>query len=200
MEAKLDTLIEKIKHEGVEEAQRMSDDIVNGAKQEAETLVERAGKEAEGIVEEARAQAAKLQENAELTLRQAARDMELLVKERITSLFDRAFKQEVADVLEPEFLRDLILKVVEQWSPDGSAEIAIDEADCERLEALLFSGLRKGLRKSVTLKVSDRVSRGFRIELEGEDIYYDFTDEAVSDVLRTFLTPRIRAILDRENG
>jgi len=200
MNAKLDDLIERIRQEGIEEAQQTSAEIVEKAQQEARSTLEQAEQEAERVVEEARAQARKFQENAELAMQQAARDVELLLRTRISALFDRVFKREVGGTLTPEFLEGMILKLVTEWAEEGEAEITVNDADKEELEGLLFSRLKEDLKDSVSLRVSSTVSRGFRIELKGESVYYDFTDDAIADALKAFINPSLQAILDGNDG
>jgi V/A-type H+-transporting ATPase subunit E len=201
MEIKLDHLIEKIKQEGIDEAQQTSDNIVQQAKQQARSIVEQARQEADEILKTARAQAAALRENAEQDLRQAARDIELLLKERIVDLFDRAFQREVSEALSPDILKALILKVADGWTGDARIEIMLSEVDHENLQAVLFAGLRAELRNAVTLRASNRVSKGFRIGLKGEHAYYDFSDSAIAETLQVFLSPVLNTILNKgEDG
>ena len=47
MDVKLGDLIEKIKKEGIEEAQQTSDEMINEAKQKAASIISQAKKEAE---------------------------------------------------------------------------------------------------------------------------------------------------------
>lgn len=200
MDVKLESLIEKIKQEGVDEAEQAAAAIVEKAEQEAKALRERARQESERIVEEARGQARKFQENAEQALHQAARDVVLQLKEQITALFDRVFKQEVGRALSPEFVEKMILSLVTEWAKDGQVEITVNEADKQQLEALLFTHLKAELKNAVTLRASHTVSKGFRIELKGESAYYDFTAETLSDALKAFINPSLQTLLDGSDG
>lgn len=200
MDVKLENLIERIKKEGIEGAQQMSDEIIEKAKGEADSIIDHARKEAEKIVEEGRNQATQFQENAELALRQAARDAELLLRAKFTELFDRVFKKEVSKSLAPDFLKELILKIVDKWSDDVNAEIILSKKDKKQLEDLLFSSLKDELKDSITIKVSSDISRGFRFGLKGEHLYYDFSDESIAEMLKMFLNPRLKQILDKEDG
>jgi V/A-type H+-transporting ATPase subunit E len=200
MDVNLEKLIEKIKVEGVEEAQRESDKIVKKAEKEASSIVEKAKTEAEKIVKDGETKASQFRENAEADLRQAVRNAELLLKERINSLFDQVFKRKVTETMEPDFLKNLILTVIDKWAGDRGAEITVDEKTKKGLEKLLFSSLKEDLRESITLKSSADISTGFRVALKGEEVYYDFSDEAVAEALRTLLNPRLKEILDANNG
>jgi V/A-type H+/Na+-transporting ATPase subunit E len=195
MEVKLESLIEKIKRDGIEEAQRNADEITRDAKQDAASIVEDAKKEAEKIIADANHQASQLQANAEVAVRQAVRNAELQLRARITALFDRAFKAEVSRALTPDFLQSLILKVVEAWGNDSVVEITLSPDEHEPLQALLSKCLKDELKNSVTIKAHPRISKGFRISLQGEDVYYDLTDEGIATSLNAFLSGSIREIV-----
>jgi len=200
MDVNLEDLIEKIKKEGIEEGQQAADAIVSKAEEQAASIIDNARSEAGKIISEARIQAEKMQENAQQALRQAARDVELLLKERFSALFDRVFRREVGRALTPEFLQGIILKLVTGWTEKGKVEVVITEADREKLETLLFEHLAEELRDSVTLRVSNSVARGFRFELKDGRVYYDFTDETIAEALKAFINPSLQAILNGKDG
>jgi V/A-type H+/Na+-transporting ATPase subunit E len=198
MDEKLGSLIEKIKREGIEEAERLAAEIAAKANQEAASILEQARREATVIVEDSRSEAGKLQENAERAVQQSARDVKLLLKEQISALFDRVFKKEVGTTLTPDFLQRMILMLVTEWVKEGQVEVSVSAADKEKLEGLLLSSLKEDLKGSVNLRVSGTVSKGFRIELKDESVYYDFTDDTIADALKTLINPGLQAILDKE--
>lgn len=200
MDIKLENLIERLKKEGVDGAQQASEQILEKAKQDAELIIGDAKKGAVKIIEDAENRAAKFQENTELALQQAARDAELLLKERLISLFDNVFKKEVTSILTPDFLKELILKIVAQWAENPQLEINLNEKDIGKLEKLLIQSLKGELKKSITIKPSSDIAKGFKIGLKGEDAYYDFSDNSISEMLRMFLNPKIREMLDKKNG
>ena len=200
MDVKLGNLIEKIKKEGIEEAQQSADALLEDAKKKADSIVENAKKEAEKIVADAKAQSQQFQENSELAVKQAARDSELLLKSRITGMFDQVFKREVAQSLSPEFMKELIVKLVEEWAKGSELDVVVGEKEKAALEAVLFQGVKANLKDTVNIRVSTDVTSGFQIGLKGEDVYYDFTDASIADTLKLFLKPKIKEILDSSNG
>ncbi|RKY86561.1 hypothetical protein DRP98_00045 [candidate division KSB1 bacterium] len=200
MEVKLENLIEKIKKEGVEQAQKTSEEIINDAKQKAASIIDDAKQQANKIIEEAKQKATKLQRQGESALQQASRDTLLLVKERLIALFDKVFKKEISNALSPDFTQQLIKTIVEQWARDSQKEILVSKEDKEKIQELLFSSLKEELKNSIIIKVSDRISKGFRIGIKGEDVYYDFTDESITECLKEFVSPSLKEILNKKNG
>ncbi|MBN1781422.1 hypothetical protein JW948_09875 [bacterium] len=200
MEVKIDKLIEKLKKEGVEGAQQMSDDILAKARKEAADIVARARQEARDLVDQAGKEAASFEENSKRAIEQAARDGELLLKGRVETLFETVFKQEVSETMTPEFLKTLIVKLVENWGKNNEKEVEVSKADLKMLEDLLFKGVREELKKGITLKAGKDLMHGFRIGIKGENVYYDFTDESIAEILKRSLNARIKELLEAKHG
>jgi V/A-type H+-transporting ATPase subunit E len=196
MDVQLDGLIEKLKKEGIDEGRTKAAEIVREAEKKAAAILDDAAKKSGQIVADAQKQAAQFQTNGKLALKQAARDGELLLKSRITELFDRVFKQRISETLTADFLKEMILKLVDQWGKGTATEIVLSATDRKKLEDVLFQGVGKALRETVTLRPSPEISGGFRIGLKGQDVYYDFTDESIAETLKLFLKPNLKEILD----
>ena len=200
MDVKLENLIEKIKKEGVEDAQRKADEILKKAEKEAASIVEDARKEAEKIQKEAERKIGQFQKNSELALQQANRDAQLLLKEKLMAMFDRVFKREVSGTLTHDFVKELILNIVKTWAKKSEVEIEVNEKDKKKLEKLMFEGISKDLKDAILVKPSPDMEHGFRVGMKGEDVYYDFSDESIAEMLKGFLNPRLNDILDGKNG
>jgi V/A-type H+-transporting ATPase subunit E len=197
MESKLEHLIEKIKTDGIEEAKKSADEIIKTARKEADSIIKKAHEDAQKIVADAGKQAEKLQYNAESALKQAARDTVLVTKEKLIKLLDMVFQRELGTVLSPDFMKELILKIVEHWSGGAKLEVLVSEKDLEELRELMFVKSRSELKDTVTIKVDKGISKGFRVGLKDNNVYYDFTDESIAEFLAEFLNPGIREILDK---
>jgi len=196
MDVKLDSLIEKIRKEGIEQAQQTADGIIKEAKSKAAAIVDNAKKEAEKIVADGKQQVDQYKKSAEVDLQQAARNIELLLKEKINRLFDNVFKRQVAATMTPDFLAELVKTIVTNWAKDGKAEVVISDKDKEQLEKVLFAGLKDDLKNKISIRVSSDISSGFRIGMEGEQVYYDFSDESIAETLKSLINPKLKAILD----
>jgi len=200
MDVKLENLIEKIKKEGIEEAQQTSEELLKKARAEAAAIIDQAKEEAIKIIEDANQQAHKIKRNAQSSIRQAARDSLLAVKEEITALVNRILRREIADSLSSDFMKELILKIVEQWEPDSEKEILISNEEVEQMRDSVIHVLQEELKNDSTIKSSDKLSKGFWIGLKGEDGFYEFSDESIYSLFKTYLNPSIRDILDGQNG
>lgn len=195
MESKLEHLIEKIKSDGIDEAQKAADEIIERARSEADQIRARSREEAEGIIAEAERKAEKISLNGEAALRQAARDTVLTTREQLTGLLDRVFKAKIGGSLDPDFLKELIARAADNF--EGDVEVLVNEKDAKALADFVLAHSRDGLDPTVTFKVDRSISGGFRIGLKGGDVHYDFTDESIMEFLSEFLNPAIRKILDK---
>ncbi len=202
MDVKLESLIAKIKQDGIEEAKKASGDIIKKARAEAEAIVKKASLKAEEIEEKAKTSAAKLKSNSQDSLKQASRDLVLALKAELVALFDRILKQKCGEALSAEFMVGLITKIIEKWAPGKSVdwEVLVSKADKEKIAELLRASLRSQAKTTLEVKVSKAIDKGFRVGIKGEDLHYDFTDQSILEALGEFLNPTFLAILDVNNG
>lgn len=202
MDVKLDSLIAKIKQDGIDEAKKASKYIIEKANREAEVVVKEAKANAKKIEEQAKALATKIKSNSQDSLKQASRDLVLTLKGELIALFDRILKDKTGEALSAEFMAGLITKMIDKWSPKNSAiwEILVSKSDKEKIEKAIIASLKKEAKATIEVRVSKAVNKGFRIGIKGEDFHYDFTDQSILEALGEFLSPSLVAILDISNG
>ncbi|MDP8299069.1 MAG: hypothetical protein P9L88_04120 [Candidatus Tantalella remota] len=202
MEMELSNIIEKLKKEGVGEAEKESARIKEKAEAEARAIVDAAENKKKEIVSLARQEAEKLRSSGEESVRQASRDAILGLRESVTGLFDRIMQKEVKDALSAETVQQMILKLAQNSGKDGifDIEVLLSEQDRKSLEGVLEKTLKKELSSGITLKVSPNVEKGFRIGEKGGNTYYDFTDEAIAEAFRAYLNPRVAQLLTPEGS
>ena len=200
MEVKLENLIKKIKEEGVGAAEKKAAEILEKARQEADDMLVKARKDAEKIREDAEKEGKKLLENAETSIRQSARDTVLSLKKQLNKLFDRLLKQKIDENLDEELLRDMILKLMDSWAKGKDVSVSVGKTDADKLTSLIMKELKTEAKKGIDVKLDKKVSFGFRIGLKGEDLTYDFTDDALLESLRFFLNPKLSELLEEKSG
>ena len=199
----LNSLIEKIKEDGVVEAKKQSGEIIKQAEEKKEAIIKEAEARAGVIIKQAEERAAKLKDNSQKAIVQAVRDANLSLKEEIKNLFDSMLKEEIQNSLSDDFIKELILGIAKAWSKDreGSLEISLNKQDKERLENLILSKFKSELASGITFKVNPNINKGLYIGIKGKDFHYDFTDEAILEILREYLRPFIVKMIDKkENG
>lgn len=199
MEANLENLIDRIKSEGIEEAEEEAERKLEEAEEKARQIVESAEEEAEQIVDKAELEAEQLQESGEEALKQAHRDTILVTKEKITELLDKVFKTKIGEALDVDFLQDLIEDTVKQLGEEKEYEISLSEEERKELVESLFKESRSELdEEEIDLLPNRDVDAGFRISVKDEDVYYDLSDEGLAKYLSEFLNPAVRQVLEEQ--
>ncbi len=197
MDTQLQDIIQKIHSEGVQEAETRAQQIIESAEKKAKERVERAKKEAETIRKDAEADARKSQAAGEAALKQASRDLLLSVRKELTALFDTVQKEAVGDGLSGERMGEIIGAMVTSWmkGESDSLDILVSEKDREVLEKDLRKRLADKLAGGYEVHPVRGISAGFRVSTGSSGAYYDFTDEAISELLAAYLNPRLADVM-----
>ncbi|MDY6856689.1 MAG: hypothetical protein SWO11_18675 [Thermodesulfobacteriota bacterium] len=199
-ETNLDGLIRRIKEEGLEEARKKTKEITVSAEERASEVVEEAREEAEAILKEAEEARKREEEAGKKALKQAARDTVLRVKESLMQIFDIVLKEETGKILSGKELEKIIIRVIDGWIKDRDEgvqlEILLNEKERKTLEDFFLSKYKQKLKTGIEVNVHPRIEKGFHVGEKGNNFYYDFTDEGISDVLAAYLTPKLAEILD----
>jgi V/A-type H+-transporting ATPase subunit E len=198
MEMQLQELISQIKRDGVEAAEAEAQSIVDSAKAEAEKIISDAQAQADKFLTDAKAQNEKMVKSSEDAIRQAGRNLLISFRESVTNELKAIINENVSGVYASDALAQLIMKTVECWASKPDTEklaVILNSKDLEQLEETLLAGLKEKMLKGVTLKAGDNFDGGFRIAANDSGAYYDYSAEAVSDMLSNYLSPKVTALL-----
>ncbi len=198
MEMQLQELIEKIKQDGVKTAEAEAEAILKSANEKAEKIIADAKAEAEKLVLNAKQQNERTVKSGEDAIRQAGRNLLISFRESVTKELEAILNNGVLEAYSPKNLSDLIIKVVETWAKNTEAEeisVILNSDDLKEIENTLLSALKEKMLKGVTLKANDNFDGGFRIAVNQGQAYYDFSAEAVTDMLSAYLSPKVSALL-----
>lgn len=199
----LQGLLNKINTEGIRKAEEESDKIISAAQKKAEKIIADAKSEAESIIRNGENNAASSQEKSEAAIRQAARDILIALKSDILARLQAVTKECVAKAMTPELMGQLILEMAKgytQKNPTGDAgvEVILTPKDLASMESLLKGALLSNLRGNPEISVGNDFAAGLQIGFKGDDVYLDFSDEALADVICEFVGPKLAAVL--KNG
>ena len=195
MDVRLEDLIAKIKQEGVDAAQKQADDIVVRAKRQAQELIEEANKEARQIAQKAKNEAARFEQTAQNAVQQAARDTTLTVKEEIKKIFERILKQKVDEKLSLDTLKDIIVSFAQNIAKGKAIDVLVSPDNQKQLNNMITKEIKGELKKGITIKPDPRIKKGIRVGIEGDEAYYDITDEGISEFLKQFLSPQLSKLI-----
>lgn len=197
MESQLKDLLEAIRTEGVEAAEKKAAEIISEAKAQADEIVEKAKGEGQKIVQDAKREAATFQAAAGDTIRQAGRDVVISVKKEITEVLDGVVKAEVSSSFSGDDLAKAIQTLVESWGAkqDDKLEVLVPADQLKTVEGYLKKKLAEKLLSGLTITPVKRLKAGFSIGKKDGAAYYDFSDEGISEILSAYVSPRIADIL-----
>lgn len=198
METNLKTLIEKIKKDGIEEAEEKAQNIIREAEEKAKNIIKEASNKAREIEKEAKKKAENYQKNSLSAINLAARDVLIKVKTAISEVLDKILKYEVSEVLDENFLAQILTKIIDVWQQDKDAplEIILSPEDKEKLTAYLINKFKEKAKDTLILKPSPNIKKGFRIGIKGENLYYDLEDETLGELLKESLSDSLAAKLE----
>ena len=211
----VETLIDQLRTDGIEQGRSDAEKIVSEAKSKAEWIVKQAQEEATQFRTKAKQEAEKLERSSQEALETATRDALLSLKAQLTQLFTREVKRLIGEsTRKKELLEKMILEVVGQGKKEtskakhievilpreviGIEELSQDPEALEKGELTEFLRLitRKLGREGITFGVAKEDRGGLRVKLKDKDIELDFSDQAIAEVLLQHLQPRFRALLE----
>ena len=198
MEIQLQELIEQIKKDGVDAAEAKAADILAAAKAEAEKIVADAKAQADRMIADAKNENAKTVKSGEDAIRQAGRNLLISFRESVTRELKAIVSDNVNAVYSSDAFAKLIVSAVESWmgKPESDdVSVILNSADLAKLEEAVLAELKAKMLGGVTLKANDNFDGGFRIAVNNGAVYYDYSAEAVTDMLSNYLSPRVIALL-----
>ncbi|MDY2842404.1 MAG: V-type ATP synthase subunit E [Treponema sp.] len=198
MDVQLQDLIEKIKKDGVEAADKSASEKIAQAKAEAEKIIANAKEEADKIIKAAKDETARMEKASEDAIRQAGRNLILSFRESVEKELSAIMTAETAKSYSPKLLENLIPETVKAWTKNTDASdvsVLLNEKDLKELEQNLGAALKDEISKGLTLKADNSIENGFRIGVKDGAAYYDFSAEAVADLFSAYLNPKVASIM-----
>jgi len=197
LDIQLQELIDKIKKDGVESASAQAEKIIQEAQTEARKIVEAAKKEAETIVAAGKRDAERSEKAGIAAIEQAARNLIISFQAEIQKLLDTIVKREVTTAFDDEALKAAIPQIVTEWAKKESDNLAVllPGDALQRLEGYFAKKLASELSKGVELKSDRNLQAGFRIASKDGSAYYDFSAEAVAELMSAYVNPRLSELL-----
>ena len=198
MEIQLKELIDQIKKDGVEAAELEAQAILKAANDEAEKIIFSAKAEAERILQNAKKENERMVRSSEDAIRQAGRNLLISFRESVVRELKAIVGENVNVVYSSDAFAELIISIVENWANKPDSEdiaVILNTQDLNKLEETLLAALKEKMLKGITLKANDNFDGGFRIAVNDGSAYYDYSAEAVVDMLSNYLSPKVTELL-----
>lgn len=198
MEIQLQDLIDQIKKDGVASAEVEAESIINAAKAEAAKIISDAQAQADKMLLNAKNENDRMVKSSEDAIRQAGRNLLISFRESVAKELKAIVSGNVTAAYSSDTFVKLIVKAVEGWAEKPDSEditVILNSEDLKSLEDNLLAELNAKMLKGITLKASDNFDGGFRIAVKDGGAYYDYSAEAVVDMLSNYLSPKVTALL-----
>ena len=203
-------LIDRIRNQGVEAAEKEAGRIVCEAEAKAAKLLADAKAECARMREQAGKDIAADRTAGLEALRVSARDAVLDLKERVSKEFEVFVRRLVTKATQDEeLIRALVLvlagRAVDEVIRDKDMHILVSKAlltgtPDEELRAhgkdIILALSSDMLREGVELIPAEGIDGGARVRLVDEDLEIDLSDRAITRLLRERVLPRFRRILE----
>ncbi len=198
MEIQLQELIDQIKKDGVAAAEAEVEAMLKSANEKAEQIISDAQSQADKILAGAKSETERMTKSSEDAIRQAGRNLLISFRESVTRELKTIIGENVTAVYSSDAFAGLIISIVENWANKPDAEdiaVILNTQDLNKLEETLLAALKEKMLNGITLKANDNFDGGFRIAVNNGSAYYDYSAEAVVDMLSNYLSPKVTELL-----
>ncbi|MBI1248011.1 hypothetical protein GC197_09245 [bacterium] len=200
------SLIDRIRDDGVQAAKAEGEQLLKEARHEAAKIVADAKVEADTLRAEAKREIEAHREASLDALQLAARDTVLDLETRVVNQFEKFLERLVVSATrDEELVRSLVLvlagQTASEFIKDKDIEIRISKAllgegslQEDRNQALLALSSDM-LREGIQLIPDDVIEGGARVQLIDDKLEIDLSDQAISRMIAQRMIPRFRNIL-----
>lgn len=192
-------LLEKIHSDGILKAQQEREAIIASAKKEAAEIVASAKAQAEEFTCKAQADAKAEQVKSNAAIKQAARDAVIALKADLLARLNAVARACIGEAMTPEVMKQIILEMAKAYGTDADAgaklEILLPKKEQDQAESYLKSQLLTALREQPEIHLTSDFNSGLQISFRDSDVYFDFSDDALAEVLCRFVGTKLAAVI-----
>lgn len=198
MDVQLQELIDKIKKDGISNAESEAQKIIAEAEKKAQSIIADAEEKSQEIIKNAKAETSKMEKASEEAIIQAGRNMLLSFKDSLLSELNGLVQAETEKATTKDVLAKLIPETVKAWSKNTQVDelsVLLSEKDLSSLQAAFTNELKAEIEKGLEIKPDKTLSGGFRIGVKNGAAYYDFSAESVAELFAAYLNPKVAALI-----
>ena len=197
MPEELQSLLDKINEEGVKKAEARAAEIIANARKEARAIQLKAEQDAAATAKAAQEQAEALQKRAESAVRQASRDIVLELQQELEKRMNRVVAGAADQALTPEFMAGLVRELAGKVGAGPRPQLAVPAGvkDCAALDKAPAGALVNSFHASPRVLGNPEISGGMEVSFRDGRVYFDFTAEAVTDLIAAYVGPRLAKLL-----
>ena len=195
MDKKIQELTDKIYKEGVEKGNEQAQQIVADAQAKAQQLEADAIKESERIIAEAKKNAEELKANTISELQLYAGQSVEALKSQVATLVTNQVATESVDAAFPdkEFMQQIILALVSEWSK--KEDLVIETEDADLLTKYFTAKAKTLLDKGVKIEQVNGLKTDFAISPADGSYKITFGEAEFENYFKGFLRPKLVELL-----
>lgn len=197
MEVHVKELIEKIKNEGVAQAETEAKEILSKAEKQAHALIKEAEEKAAQTLARAQAEAEKTLTTSREAIKQSARDLLLTLEKKILQLFQSVVKETSETALSEGLVEKILVEMAKAWASADDKKLltVLSSADFDRFGKALQSKLAQTVKGGVEIVPSERFQKGFRVGMKGGNVTVDYSAEGLTEAILEQVQPSLAAVL-----
>ncbi len=201
MSQQVQELIDKIKSEGIQAAEKKAGEIESQAKDKADRIINDAKKQGEQFIASAQADIKKMKESTIVALQQASRDTLLNLRKEIQGILHNILTAQVRETMTPEQLSQILEAVIKNYLSHSTAKaeiaVTLSHHDLKILRDGFIKKLQDHLKHPIKFHASAEISKGFTISFDSGKSSFDFTDESLVEYLANYLNPDVSDIVKK---
>lgn len=197
MAEELQFLIDQIQKEGIDKATKEAREIIENAKKEALEIISKAEEEYQEKSNKAEKEAQAFEEKSIQSIKQASRDIIISLGQSCEKIISKILTNETNSQINSEILKTLISKVVSDSNKDTI--IKINSKDFESLQSYI-TNLSKEKNININLEESNEILSGFTISFNDNKVYLDYSGDAISSAICSFIRPELAKIISEVNN
>lgn len=196
MAEELQSLLDRINQDGVMKAEAKKNEIIADAEKKAAEIISNAKKEAAEIIANAEKEAVSVSKRAAGALEQSRRDILLQLRKELAGRLHEAIQDAGAAALAPEFMAELVRELALAFSakPDSVITVRTSVKNAAALDQALRAALADSFTKEPKVLAGKEVANGMEVSFDGGKCFYDFTLDAVSDLLDEYIGDKLSAV------
>ena len=196
MAEELQSLLEKINQDGIMKAEAEKAKIIAEAEESAAAIIAEAKKNAADIIAKAEKESSAISQRALNTLEQSRRDIVLQLRQELAARLHDAVGTSAAAALSAEFMAQLVKELALAFAakPDSVITVRTAVKNLDALDAALKAALADSFVKAPQIFSGKEITAGMEVSFDGGRCFYDFTLDAVSDLLDSYFSGKLKDI------
>lgn len=198
MDIQLQELIDKIKKDGVANAENQATSIIADAEKKAAAIINDAQAKADSLIKSGKLETERLEKASIDAIRQASRNILISFRDGVNAQLSAIVATETKKAFDTNMLKTVIPETIKAWASKedvNSLSVLLSSADLKELESSFNSALKAEISKGLEIKADKSLNKGFRIASKDGSAYYDFSAESVADLFASYLNPKNTQIM-----